>query len=224
MKFVIPVKGNSTRVPNKNFKPFIGVRSLFDITLNKLLMLKNVKSDDIFVSCDDISVSKRAAAAGINFILRDSALCDNDAPSYKFYNGIVKDVPGDDDIGWCQVIDPMFNEYQECLDIWSKVKDNYDSLAVVYPIQKYLLDGNHKPLGFGFGANHVKSQNLPFHYELAFSFSIQTRKTIEKHGYHFGESPYWFHANGAPIDIDTLEDFDCAAAFYKAKYEPNVAS
>ena len=226
MKAIIPVKDNSTRVPSKNFKPFYGDKCLFDITVEKLSKVLN--PSDIYMSCENEERKPLAEAWGINFLLRDKRLTDNNLPFYDFFNGICDQVPGDDDIAWCHATDPLFNSYKECFDVWQNgvevlecgawttksIRKRHDSLVVVYPQKDHLLDDNYNPIGFGFGAWHKISQALPTIYQLGFSLSILTRDCINKNGYYIGKNPYWYHARNKNVDIDTPEDFELAQAMY----------
>jgi N-acylneuraminate cytidylyltransferase len=226
MKAVIPVKNSSTRVPGKNFKPFHKDSSLFDLTVEKLLQV--LSPSDIYMSCEDQETEHLAEKWGINFILRNPHLADNDTPFFEVFNGVCDHVPGDDDIAWCQVIDPMFDSYEECFDIWNNghevlecgawtkkdIKKHHDSLVVVYPHRDYYLDSSHNPEGFGFGSWHKKSQLLPVKYQLTFTLSILTRESIKRNGYYVGTKPFWYHASNSRVDIDTTQDFEMAQAVY----------
>lgn len=209
MKYIIPAKASSTRVTEKNFRPFLNGKSLVDLTAEKLLQI--TEANQIYLSCEDPSKKSVADSLGINFALRDPYLCDNDTPFFDLFNGVCQDIPGSDEIAWCQVIDPLFDEYQACLQSWHEEKGAHDSLVVVYPHRKYLLDPNFFPIGFGFGFWHVKSQLLPQHYELTFSFSILKRECIKLTGCHIGARPFWYLAEGHHVDIDTPEDFELAS-------------
>ena len=151
---------------------------------------------------------------GCNFLLRDKRLCDNDTPLNDFVQGICEQVEGQDDIAWCQVIDPLFNDYEIVFKTWEECKNDFDSLIVLYPIKKYLLNSMHLPMNFGFGHWHVKSQNLPEFYEMTFTLSILKREWIKKCGYHIGSKPKWFYAKNNHIDIDTMEEFELAQLIY----------
>jgi CMP-N-acetylneuraminic acid synthetase len=226
MKAIIPVKKSSIRIPNKNFKEFYNGNSLFDLTVDKLL--KSLNPNDIYMSCEDENEKSLADKWGINFILREERLTDNDTPLYDVINGICNQVSGNDDIAWCQVIDPMFDNYEECFDIWNNgnevlecgafckknIKKNHDSLVVVYPHRDYVLNEHYEPEGFGFGFWHKKSQSLPIKYQMTFTLSILTRESIKKCGYHIGSNPFWFHAHNPRVDIDTLKDFELAKSVY----------
>ena len=71
---------------------------------------------------------------GVNFLERSSDLCANEVPLTKWIRSITAQVPGESDIAWCQVCDPLFDEYAECLEKWSQLsRTQYDSLVVCYP-------------------------------------------------------------------------------------------
>ncbi|MCL2399034.1 MAG: hypothetical protein FWC91_04715 [Defluviitaleaceae bacterium] len=216
MKAVIPAKGTSTRVPEKNFRDFYEGKSIIDILAEKLLKL--LPAQDIYISSDDNSVAKIADKLGINFHLRDEYLTRNSTPMNEVVQGVCLQLPMDDAYMWCQATEPLFNEYDKCLKIWHDLdKSKYDSLAVCYPIKRFLLDQNHKPMGFGFGPWHNCSQDLPQMYQLNFTMGILTRDWIEKCGYHVGGKPYWYESEQFCIDIDDMDDWELAKMAYQYK-------
>jgi CMP-N-acetylneuraminic acid synthetase len=214
MKAIIPVKKSSHRVINKNFKPFYNNLSLFDITVDKLIK-SGIKTSDIYMSCEDNSMESLAEEWGINFLLRDPKLANNNTPIPDVFRGICDQISGDDDIAWCQVINPLFDDYAECFDIWNNGLKEHDSLVVVHPIRHYFLDSSYNPEGFGFGIWHKKSQLLPFKYQLSFTLSILTRESIKDVGYYVGSKPFWYESTGGVVDIDTEEDFKLAQSIFQ---------
>jgi N-acylneuraminate cytidylyltransferase len=212
LKAVVPAKGASTRVPEKNFRPFAGQKSLVDVTLEKLKCV--LHPPDIFLSSEDPQRAELAARHGVGFLHRSTHLADNKTPLVDVIQGVCAQVPGSDDVMWAQVIDPNFDQYAECLALWRQIRDQHDSLVVVYKEQGYFLDSNHIPIGFGFGRWHIPSQNLPDLYRLPFTLSILTRESIREVGYYVGARPYWFEASGLGIDIDTIEQFELASAVH----------
>lgn len=219
---IIPAKASSLRIPNKNFRPFAGDQSLVDITIEKLLKLFPAR--DIYLSCEDESKRKSVERWGVKFLPRDPALCENDAPFYDWFNEVCNQVPGEDDVAWCHVTDPLFNGHAQCLDLWKRERAGHDSLVVVYPHRKHLLDADHNPIGFGFGAWHKVSQKLPYHYEMAFTLSILTRESVKAVGYHIGRKPLWYHATNRHVDIDTPEEFQIAGQLYQLMFPDHSVS
>lgn len=213
MKAVIPAKASSSRVPDKNFRPFCGNRSLFDLAVQKVL--KVLDPTDVYLSCEDPDKARLADQWGINFLPRDPWLAENATPFTDVVRGVCADVPGDDDVMWAQVCDPLFDNHSQCADIWTKVRADHDSLVVVHPVRGYLLDKDFAPLGFGFGPWHVPSQMLPPLYRFGFTLSILSRHSIERIGYPIGEQPYWFIGPEDTVDIDTEQDFRMARLLYQ---------
>jgi N-acylneuraminate cytidylyltransferase len=212
VKAVVLAKASSTRVPNKNFRPFHGDDSLLDIALAKLVRV--VDRSDIYVSCEDAGRAVHAERWGVNFSLRSPDLVDNDVPQPDVVRGVCASVSGADDVMWCQLTDPLFDDYAGCLAAWEREREEHDSLVVVYPRKLYLLDEHHRPLGFGFGPWHIPSQRLPLRYQLPFTLMILPRETIDRVGYYVGAKPLWYEAPNVTVDIDTEDDFDLAQAVY----------
>lgn len=216
MKAVIPAKNSSTRVPGKNFRPFYKDLSLFDIKI--LQLLDHFAADDIYVSSEDASIARNAARWKVNFLERDPILARNETPYASVVSEICRGVPGDDDLAWCHVTDPLFDEYGACVEQWSAARAEHDSLVVVYPMKVYLLDEDHRPMGFGFGPWHTPSQRLPVRYQLGFTLSLLRRDTATALG-PIGANPSWFHAGNRTVDIDDLADFRQAQAIYRVLRE-----
>lgn len=213
MKAVILGKAGSTRVKNKNYRPFYGDMSLTDILLEKLL--KVMHQDDIFLSCEKEEFRCVAEKWGIGFILRDERYTKLETNTVDVVRNVCKDVPGDDDILYCSCMDPLFNDYENMFRVWEEVRQEHDSLNVIYPIKNYFLDQNHQPIGFGFGYWHKYSQYIPPIYQISWANEILTRESIERCGYMVGEKPYWFDAYNPTVDIDTERDWELAQILYK---------
>lgn len=217
---VVPAKASSQRVPNKNYRPFLGCISLVEILLEKLCRI--LPSDRVYLSCEDSAKRVFAGNWNARFLQRDPRLAANETTFPDFLRGICDQVPGDDDVLWCEAIDPMFDGHADVLRRWdvlhacSDSLGGYkpDSLTVVYPTKGYLLDSEHRPIGFGFGPWHVPSQRLPTFYRLNFTCAILTRESIRRCGYPVGERPAWYEATDPFIDIDTEEDFELAQLIY----------
>lgn len=217
MKAVIPAKVGSSRVPNKNFRKFYKDKSIVDILAEKLL--KILPSQNIYISSNDINISNIANKLGVNFHHRCEYLTLNSTPMDEVVRGICMDIlENDREIMYCQPTEPLFDEYDKCIEIWKGLdKSKYDSLSVCYPVKRFMLDQNHKPIGFGFGPWHNCSQDLPQMYQLNFTLGILTREWIQKCGYHVGGKPYWYESHEFCIDIDDMNDWELAKMAYKLK-------
>lgn len=216
MRAIILAKSSSTRVPNKNYRPFYGDLSLVDILARKLA--KVFAGEYVFLSCEDPAKQSVADRWGIQFLQRDPALCNNAVPFPDLVRGIVGQIPGDDDVMWTEPIDPLFDQHAKMISIWREQrKHGFDSMTLCYPFREYTLDSQHRPEGFLFGDGHIPSQELPLRFRLNFACAILTRASIRRVGYPVGYNPLWYHAAGPCVDIDTPEDFEVAQLIYGHK-------
>lgn len=220
MDYIIPAKANSSRVPGKNFRAFHGDKSLVDITIQKLIQA-GAEPGRIHLSSESVEDAQPVCERhGIHFLQRSEDLCDNSVPVPTWIRAITAHVPGDSDIAWCQVCDPLFDEYSEVLELWGVYGPaGYDSITVCHPWRGYLMTESCHPVGWSFGEHHTSSQNLPQWRLMPFTMSVLTRQAIKDTGYHVGRRPKWYSAKSRCIDIDTMEDFEIAQLYYAKKQE-----
>lgn len=211
--YIIPAKASSTRVPNKNWLEFHEGSYLVEITISKLLRA-GADPKRIYVSCEDSKKKPVCDSWNVNFLLRDSHLAHNETPVTDWIRSTVRQVPGQSDIAWCQVCDPLFDEHATVLDTWKLKRSTCDSICVVHPTKQYLMDRDFNPIGWQFGHHHKISQNLPQMYLMPFTMSILKREAIAATGYHVGVKPHFYISDGATIDIDTETDFRVAQLMY----------
>lgn len=218
MKAVILAKSTERLIAYKNYRPFYGELSLVDILVQKLL--KVFPPEDIYLSCEDERHGSVARKWGINFALRDGLYARPNISNVDVVANVCASVPGKGDILWCTCVEPFFDEYAEILECWEGLdKARFDSLNVVYPLKKFMLDNGHNPIGFGFGHWHKYSQTIPAIYQISWATAILSRECIEKVSYLVGRNPYWYDCYAPVIDIDTMDDFRFAAMAYKAYVE-----
>lgn len=220
MKAVILAKSTDYLIENKNYRLFYGEKSLVDILAEKLI--KVLPATDIYLSCETEKNRNIAEKWGINFINRDNIYTRYDISNVDVVANVCSSVPTQDDILWCTCVEPFFDEYAEVLECWEGLdKRRFDSLNIVYPTKKFMLDQGHNPIGFGFGHWHKYSQTIPAIYQISWATAILSRECIEKVSYLVGKNPYWYDCYAPVIDIDTMEDFKFASLAYKAYIEKN---
>lgn len=227
---IIPAKANSSRVRNKNFRPFLDGMSLVDVLIDKLRRA-GITNERIAISCDDPDVAGPVADRWqVRFVQRDKELCDNRCPFRDVFQGVLSDCARSGlavhtgEILWAQCINPLFNEYRELFEHWEKHKRpspdaplQYDSCRVIHPHRGYRLDQNKMPVGWGYGTWHVPSQQLPLDYLVSFTASILTVDCIREHGYYWGRNVLDYESSFAMVDIDTEEDFRVASAYCRER-------
>lgn len=216
MKIIIPAKKTSTRVPDKNWRPFYQNKNLVEIKIEQLLKAED--SQNIYLSCDDISKKALADKYKINFLHRDPVLASDETPWPDALHGIIKDTDFDmeEEIAWVEVINPLFDEYTNFFNTWNKKKATHDSLVLTSPINKFLLNSKGKPLNFQFGKWHSMSQNMDSLHAWD-SACIMRKKDLLYFSYPIGKTPFLYSTNMPCIDIDTPEDFELAQYFFTKK-------
>ncbi len=212
LKIIIPLKTNSERIPNKNLRPFLGNKSLFDIKAEQLLKCFDPK--DVWCSSENPEVEQIVKKYGFNFHLRDISLTTKNTRENKLVKTIVDSIPGKPDIMWCQVTQPLFNEFSKLLETYHNLDKKYDSICVVKKFRHHLLDDKGNPVNFNFGYWHKISQDLPKLYEVAWAAFIMRREMLEQAWYQIGRNPYLFETQKPLIDIDEISDFEIASILY----------
>lgn len=216
MQVIVFAKGNSKRVPNKNFREFHDGNSLLDIALSKLGL---VPRSNIWISSEDPEKLEGFPLLGYQTILRNERFTRNDTPISDVLRDAVMALPDDgQDVMFVMVCDPLLQDLDDIYYTWEHVRNHgYDSLGLVVPQREYLLNHELQPQGFGFGYDHVPSQQLPPTYRVNFAVSIVKRDAFDSAtAYHVLKRPFWYHVNGPSVDIDTMSDFRAAQALYAA--------
>ena len=116
---------------------------------------------------------------------------------------------------WCQVTQPLFNDFDKLINIYENLQPEYDSICVVNKQRHHLIDKKGNPINFNFGYWHKISQNLPEIYQVSWAAFIMRREMLEEAWYQIGRSPYLFQTNKPLVDIDEVSDFEIAALLYK---------
>ncbi len=212
IKVAIPLKTNSTRVQNKNLRPFHGKDSLFDVKAKQLLNV--FQPEDVFVSCEDLAVRPHIEKYGFNFLHRDLSLTPNSAPWSDVIKDIVTKIDDTSDIMWVQVTQPLFDDFSGVMKKWREIYDNYDSLTVVQKLRHHILNEHGMPVNFNFGYWHKISQELPNYYFVTWACFCMKREMLKQCYYNIGRNSYLYDTDANLVDIDTEDDFEIAKIIY----------
>jgi len=224
---LIAVKKESTRVPNKNFRPFADT-TLLDLKLDQLLPLVGDGTlNGIVVSTDSEEalerVSKRPGCVVGH--KRPDEFCSNTIPMSMVYSylaksgGITYSFPMmSRDIIWVQVTNPLVDTgvYRAAIQTYLAFDKAYDCVLSMSPVQEYLFHKG-KPLNFK-RSPWGRSQDLTDVYAFNLAFSVLSRANMEKWGSLVGKGPYFYHLDRLTgWDIDWPEDFDFCEMMYKRR-------
>lgn len=224
MKAIIPAKCNSTRVPNKNWRPFHKNVSLVELKIIQLINA-GMLSSDINVFCEQEIHREKVEILGAKFILRDFETTQDDMHWSDVVTNLVSNLDCDDEesIAWIQTPTPLFDSQniKKVFDKWDEilVGSENDSLITVKPFNKFILNEKGKPVNFNFGRWHEWSQDLPKWYILEGPVNIMKKKTYLRCNYHIGERPYLYEIPMSSIDIDDMGEFEMAQKIYDELFD-----
>ena len=216
---LLPMKGNSERVPNKNLKDFAG-KPLYHRTMDVLLASKYI--DKVVVNTDSdaikadllknyasrVIINNRPQEIVGDFVSMNKILeYDVSQLSADFYiqthstNPLLKTTSVD------HAIEKMIALSKEGV---------YDSIFSVTRLQTRLYNANGEPF------NHnpeelLRTQDLAPLYEENSNFYIFTKESFEKSGgKRIGNQPFMFEIDKIEaVDIDEPQDFVIAENLYK---------
>lgn len=219
MKIValLPMKGNSERVPNKNLKFFCG-KPLYTIVLDTLL--KSNFIDKVVVNTDSMNIKneieKKYDEDSVIVLDRPEEIIGDYVSMNKIINHDIENVEADFYIQ-THSTNPLLkvvtldNAIEKMLDI----KDEYDSIFSVTRIQTRLYEQNGEPF------NHnpkelLRTQDLDPLYEENSNFYIFTKESFEASGgKRIGVKPFMYEIDKIEaVDIDEPQDFIIAESLY----------
>ena len=216
---LLPMKGNSERVPDKNLKDFCG-KPLYRRVLEELMKSnyitkiivntdsKRIENDIKETYADKVIIHQRPEDIQGDFVSMNEIInydITNSDGAYYFQthstNPLLK----------CETVDAAIEKMQTFGD-----ESEYDSIFSVTKIQTRLYDEaglpvNHNP------EELLRTQDLPPLYEENSNFFIFTKKSFELNGNkRIGKKPYMFEIDKIEaVDIDEPQDFVIAEAIYK---------
>lgn len=213
---IIPVKGNSSRLPKKNIKEFGDLNLL----TRKIKQVKDSNiADRIVVSSDDDEMLDIAIKNGVEAIKRPYDLANETRPLSDFFSYICSIVDKGNLI-WACVTSPFFDEWN-MIEAKKKyelaIKENYDSLITVYKFKHYLMNDDG-PMNYKLGEAHSNSQDLPSYDLFTNGILIAPIKSVRKWKYNYGPKAYRYEVDQkTSIDIDTKLDYLAALSWLDEK-------
>ncbi|MFC0605120.1 acylneuraminate cytidylyltransferase family protein [Winogradskyella pulchriflava] len=216
---IIPARGGSKRLPNKNIKLLCGIPLLaYSI---KYALTNLDKIDDVYVSSDNENIKQVALKYGAKVIDRPAELCGDSEPTITALKHALEVINDEiDTVVLLQATNPLRPKdlLKNALNVFNEKKLN--SLFTVSRDHKKLgkiIDHKFKPFNYKIGQ---RSQDLePLYYENGLLFITKT--SLIKKDIIFNELSYPLIVNHkfTEIDIDTQEDFEYAEYILKNSNE-----
>jgi N-acylneuraminate cytidylyltransferase len=215
---LLPMKGNSERVPGKNLRPIAG-KPLFAWVTEAMLAATGV--DRVVVDTDSDEIEERVNQSfgrEVEVVRRPQHLIGDLVPMHDIVANLCATLDGDDFLQTHSTNPLLTSEtIEEATAAYYSRSEGYDSLMGVTArhTRFYWEDGrpvNHDP------AVLLRTQDLPPLLEENSNVYIAPRTVIEATGRRVGSSPVLFPIDAAEaLDIDEELDFAMAAFLLEAR-------
>ena len=199
---IVPIKSNSERVHQKNFKKVQG-KPLYHYILDKL---KKCNFDDIYVDTDSTAIKKFCKKKRIKIIHRIPKLATDKANGNDLLNYHSKIINAD---LYFQlfITAPLLKieTINNCIRIL-KINNKYDSILTSKKLYSWFWF-NKKPVNYKPNILPRSQNALPVVVETTGLYGIK-RNSLIKRKCRIGKKPFFYEVSQEEsIDLDTEEDF-----------------
>ena len=218
---IIPARGGSKRLPQKNIKlldgfPLLSFSILFAQANSEII-------DEIYVSTDDEDIKNIALKYGAKVIDRPKDLSGDLEPTVSALKHVLQIIDSEvDNVVLLQATNPIRpkNLLKEAFEIYQK--ENSNSLFTVSRNHKKfgkITDQKFIPYNYKIGQ---RSQDIePLYFENGLLYITKASLILEDIIISEDAFPFEIDHIFASVDIDTQEDFDYAEYLYHKHIKPN---
>ena len=218
---IIPARGGSKRLPQKNIKlldgfPLLSFSILFAQANSEII-------DEIYVSTDDEDIKNIALKYGAKVIDRPKDLSGDLEPTVSALKHVLQSIDSEvDNVVLLQATNPIRpkNLLKEAFEIYQK--ENSKSLFTVSRNHKKfgkITDQKFIPYNYKIGQ---RSQDVePLYFENGLLYITKASLILEDIIISEDAFPFEIDHIFASVDIDTQEDFDYAKYLYHKHIKPN---
>ncbi len=208
---IIPARGNSKRLPNKNLL----LLDQIPLLVHSILFAQNNPSviDEIYVTTDSAAIKKVALQYGVQVIDRPDAISGDFEPTVTAIQHVLDTIYyTPDHVIVLQPTNPLRPEHL--------LQDAFEAYANSSCDSLFTVSRNHQKLGkisnqsfipFNYAIGQ-RSQDLePLYFENGLLYITQTKLIREGKIFSENSLPYEVNHIFATVDIDTQDDLDYAA-------------
>jgi len=214
---IIPARGGSKRLPNKNIMLLGGIPLLAH---SIKYALQDVIVDDVYVSTDDDAITDIALQYGAKVIHRPKSLSGDLEPTVSALKHVLQNCPKSyDNVILLQPTNPLRTTALLTDSFAAYLKQGADSLFTVTQSKHKLgkiVDSKFLPFNYEPGQ---RSQDLaPLYFENGLLYISTAKLILEGKIMSENAIPFIMEHPFAHVDIDTQSDFDYAEYLYEQFY------
>lgn len=213
---IIPARGGSKRLPNKNILSLGGI----PLIAHGILYAQNNREiiDEIYVSTDDAAIKKIALQHGAKVIDRPGNLSGDLEPTVSALKHVLESLDFEvDNVILLQATNPLRpqNLLQEAFEVYQK--GNCDSLFTVSRNHQKLgkiVDSKFIPFNYTIGQ---RSQDLePLFFENGLLYVTKASLILQEIIISENAFPFELNSIFANVDIDTQDDLEYAEYLFNS--------
>jgi CMP-N-acetylneuraminic acid synthetase len=211
---IIPARGGSKRIPNKNSKLFGGLPLLVH-SIN-YAKANNSLIDEIIVTTDSDEIVQIALQNGVKVFKRPAEISGDKEPTISALKHVLKNYGSEvENVVLLQPTNPLrpINLLNDAFELF---ENGYESLFTVSRSQQKLGKiQNEKFIPYNYEIGQ-RSQDLePLYYENGLLYIIKAQLILENKIISENAFPFIVNHIFGTIDIDTQDDFDYATYLYQ---------
>lgn len=207
---IIPAKGTSQRVENKNLYQICG-KTLVEMACEKLLQCKSV--DEVYIDTESEKIIlhiEHLFKEGLKLIKRPKELANNDIGANEML------IYGLHSIGECDLVLQTFSTsplitsrtIDKCITKFLSRENKHDSFFTVNKMQEYLWDKTNKPINFDINKLPNSFELDSIYVETHGLYGIYVKKLLELKT-RVGNDPMLIPISKIEsFDIDDMEDLE----------------
>ncbi len=214
IKALVAVRSGSTRVINKNLRPFAR-SNLLELKLNQLKRIKLL--DGIVVNSNDDEMLAIAKNLGCETVKRDEYYASNTVSMSDVYKNMAENIDTDV-IAYINVTNPLILDttIEKAIKTFIETENRFDSLNSAHLVKEFLFKDN-QPINYDL-KHQPRSQDLPDIAALNFAINILRKETMIQNKNVVGNKPNIYIIDEVEAtDIDNLIDFEFAEFIYNKR-------